>query len=490
MKRTLFILLFITAFNAIAQTPVPVTGLNCGTMEQYCTAGNKTFFATYNGLYVTDYTIANTKLVKPFSIQAVQTMTSLNDILYFINREDSMLWKSDGTANGTMRLGSGYKIPEFEQHLTVFNNQIVFTASDSVYGTELWRSDGTQQGTKLLFDIDKGDYYPYPIDRVVALNRLYFSQNDSTYQYHYSPKLWETDGSNIKLITDTLVFSQFSYNNFLYYKAIPNDTSTMDFFCTCNLQTSSVNCTSSDIIRIEDYQVVNDKIVFIASTQLYGFKLFSVDTFGNNFTKLSEKNFNSISTTPADKRKYLQKKGSDIFAITTADRYTKLWKSDGTIAGTKEVTIPNNLLLGNVIAGNDDYLFFKAYDTATKYLDVYYTKDAVSFQKINYPASKPIPPYSRLYDPYLFAGGSMCASQQHLIYTTFYGDSTGNQFYIVDLKPLNVSDAKPMASMIYPNPATEFIIIEETNFSNATISDNTGKIVTATTQNKINIQRF
>ncbi len=75
--------------------------------------------------------------------------------LYFGGRGG--LWKSDGTAAGTLLVkGFSSTYPYVLYGLTEVGGTLFFAANSSDSGVELWRSDGTQAGTSLVKDITPG----------------------------------------------------------------------------------------------------------------------------------------------------------------------------------------------------------------------------------------------------------------------------------------------------------------------------------------------
>ena len=88
-------------------------------------------------------------------------LTNVNGAFYFEANDGTHgveLWKSDGTAAGTVMVkdidpGSGNSKPE---DLTNVNGELYFVASDGAHGNELWKSDGTASGTVMVADIDSG----------------------------------------------------------------------------------------------------------------------------------------------------------------------------------------------------------------------------------------------------------------------------------------------------------------------------------------------
>jgi ELWxxDGT repeat protein len=127
-------------------------------------AGNTLYFTVNNGtngseLWKSDGTAAGTVLVKdiipgPFSAFP-RDLTPMGGVLYFtVNSRDygREVWKSDGTPAGTvlvkdLRPGLPGSDP---WELTVFNGSLYFLADNGVSGLDVWKTNGTPQGTTLL----------------------------------------------------------------------------------------------------------------------------------------------------------------------------------------------------------------------------------------------------------------------------------------------------------------------------------------------------
>ena len=85
--------------------------------------------------------------------------------------------------------GSGSSSP-FQ--LTAIGNTLYFRASDGTNGAELWKSDGTASGTVMVQDIYSGSSGDLNEFTVVG-NTLYFTANDGT----HANELWALDPANI-----------------------------------------------------------------------------------------------------------------------------------------------------------------------------------------------------------------------------------------------------------------------------------------------------
>lgn len=115
---------------------------------------------------------------------------------FFFSATDSHhgaeLWKSDGSASGTMLVkdinrGSGNSVPD---QLTNVSGALFFSADDGKHGVELWKSKGTASGTKLVTDINRGEHASLPAILTPVGGKLYFSAFDR----HHGRELWVTSG--------------------------------------------------------------------------------------------------------------------------------------------------------------------------------------------------------------------------------------------------------------------------------------------------------
>ncbi len=105
----------------------------------------------------------------------------IGEVLYFTANDGATgveLWKSDGTAAGTVlvkdiRPGGLGSAPS---NLTNFGGTLYFSANDGVRGHELWKSDGTAAGTICVKDVESGPGNSYPRHLTNVDGTLFFTR--------------------------------------------------------------------------------------------------------------------------------------------------------------------------------------------------------------------------------------------------------------------------------------------------------------------------
>jgi ELWxxDGT repeat protein len=270
-------------------------------------------------LWKSDGTAAGTILVKnirsgsgssnPFSF------TNVDGVMFFIADDGvngSELWKTDGTTSGTVLVkdiipgssGGGHS------RLTNFNGILFFQASDGITG-ELWKSDGTSVGTVLVKNINPSSGGA-PLTNVNGT--LYFEADDGI----AGLELWKSDGTSdgTALVRDINPGSGHSFPNNLadfmgsLFFVADNGTTGQELWMSDGTEDGTVLVKDinpgANGSAIDELTTTGNILFFEADDGTTGVELwaqdFSIDMIINNIDRLLDD-----PTTPDNIRKDLQK---------------------------------------------------------------------------------------------------------------------------------------------------------------------------------------
>ena len=231
-------------------------------------------------------------------------------------------------------LGGGVSLnPPVSMGDNIYYRSGVWNRSSTDYtGYELWKSDGTANGTVQVKDINSGTANSDPEQLTVIGNTLFFTAEDGSPGSH--PSLWKTDGTE----AGTVRLTNPTYQGGPSGLSVMNDTL---YFCNGGLWKSDGTVNGTMLVHQEsgfgvcrgETTVVGNTIYFAgtASVGNDGIELWKSDGTANGTVQVKDIRSNSPNSMPSD---FIAMGNAVYFNANDGIHGKELWKSDGTANGT------------------------------------------------------------------------------------------------------------------------------------------------------------
>ncbi|RYY48109.1 MAG: hypothetical protein EOO06_11165, partial [Chitinophagaceae bacterium] len=283
--------------------------------------GNFFYQAKSSGTFklaVTDGTSSGTVVIADFGNASVTNTIPAADFMYFFTNEvvttpsfgiKEKIWKSDGTTAGTV-LVKEFDAHSFsiggvdagtdgqnERNYSVAGNILYFTGYDAINGGEPWRTDGTAAGTYLVKNIKAGAGASFA-DGYIKMGGLVYFRAAAVGN---GAVLWQTDGTEAG---------------------------------TVSIDVPNLTVWSTTIAK------VNNKLVFIGNDNFVtGAEPWVSDgTIAGTFQLKDINPGSPNSTTAVVENIHLRYSESCVYFVATDGANIALWATDGSIAGTRQLT--------------------------------------------------------------------------------------------------------------------------------------------------------
>lgn len=322
------------------------------------------------GLWKSDGTEAGTVLIRSIypgvARQYSHYLYNANGTLFFsvvpYTRDNgehvSELWKSDGTAAGTLRVKQFAPDSRFYEWEHV-GGTLYLNVNDGVTGRNLWKSDGSEAGTVLVKDIKPGPGQPYLTGLTSVGSTLYFKADNGV----RGSELWKSDGTltGTVPVKDAALIARYprfpqNIGGTLFFLAIPNGT---------NYELWKSDGTDVGTLRVSDVNLgrngypstqlinVSGTLFFTGNDGVYGREIWKSDGTTAGTGRVT--NFQTSAPSA-----WFSHAGQLYFTINSGVSSTELWRTDGTQSGTVFVTnIPSTSRYPLVADGT---LFYTSYD--------------------------------------------------------------------------------------------------------------------------------
>ena len=259
-------------------------------------------------LWITDGTEAGTRLLKdidgPDRSSDPTALTVFDDRLYFAaaRADDGPgLWASDGSAEGTTLVAAGLRVEE----AVAGPDRLFFAGGDAEAPRKPWVSDGTAAGTVMLSPLEVGEPIfsegpaeAFAHELVVLGGTLFFAEGGQ----RFGQRLWASDGTpaGTRVVRDL----------------------NPDWGGAC----AGLVCPPTDYPRA--LVAAGGRLFFVGRDDEHGAELWTSDGTEAGTTLVVDLRPGRASAEPAD----LTPAGRHVYF--TAAKHRRLWRTDGTAAGT------------------------------------------------------------------------------------------------------------------------------------------------------------
>lgn len=333
----------------------PISNLTAGTTKFYFVgftdaAGYELYVS--DGTSVGTTMVADLSPGRSNGLGAVDKLAVVGDIAIFSpsNASDvygQEIWRSDGTSGGTYMLkdiNAGINSINISSIATV-GSRVFFNADDGVNGDELWATDGTPGGTLMVKDIDAGGAYSSPSNFVVAGSTLYFSATTTA----TGAELWKSDGTAVGTVmvkdinpgTGPSSPANGVIDNGILYFSANDGTNGIELWRSDGTSGGTYllgNIASGSASSSPNYITVMNGSVYMQAqaTVAINRELYKVNILTQVVSLVKDINTpGSTGSYPSDIVVY---NNNLYFSAGTSTNGTELWKSDGMTAGTSMVT--------------------------------------------------------------------------------------------------------------------------------------------------------
>lgn len=335
-----------TAAGTIAISSVPYSAVE-STAHGLTIAGSTIFFFGSDQVWASNGAPGGAYMVKDIlpgvaNVSNLQLQRAALGRLFFsatdmVNGHE--LWMSDGTTAGTLMLKDIRISPNSGSpaNFTELNGVVLFAATDVASGRELWKSDGTEAGTVRVKDLTPGSAGASPSKFTRSGNYVYFVGNVTT----TLSVLWRTDGTSAGTVvlanyqgTSTLGVPDklTDVNGTLYFVAANSSSTGVELFRTSGGAPTLVKDLRNFYGSSPNHLAPLGNQLYFGATDNTGYKLFRTDGTAAGTveaTQGSELFGSATSLVNAGSRLY--------FSAYDAIRGVELWTTDGTSEGTRLV---------------------------------------------------------------------------------------------------------------------------------------------------------